>query len=32
MNDKDLEQGTHVLFKVIARHPDILRKATKSYV
>jgi len=32
MNDKDLEEGTHVLFKVIARHLDRLRKATKCYV
>jgi hypothetical protein len=32
MNGKDLEEGIHILFKVIARHLDRMRKATKSYV
>jgi hypothetical protein len=32
MNGKDLEKEIHILFKVIARHLDRLRKATKSYV
>jgi hypothetical protein len=32
MNGKDLGEGIHVFFKVIASHLDKLRKATKSYV